>query len=57
MSQKVNKCAWVKFIFYFAIFHQPFRVLPWFSWVFVEGIKQNNIVFSSDERFVSMKWK
>jgi abhydrolase domain-containing protein 12 len=27
----------------------PFRMMPWFSWVFVESIKLNNIIFASDE--------
>lgn len=30
-------------------FTAPFRVLPWFTWVFIEGIKMNNIRFASDE--------
>jgi abhydrolase domain-containing protein 12 len=30
-------------------FSLPFRVMPWFSWVFIEAIKLNNIRFESDK--------
>lgn len=35
----------------------PFRVMPWFSWVFIEGIKMNNIRFASDENIAGVTAK
>lgn len=35
----------------------PFRVMPWFSWVFIEGIKMNNILFASDENIAGVTAK
>ena len=31
-------------------------MLPWFSWVFIEGLKTNNIRFASDEKWVIIKY-
>lgn len=33
----------------------PFRVMPWFSWVFIEAIKYNNLQFASDQNIKGVK--
>jgi len=30
---------------------QPFRVMPWFSWVFIQAIKSSNLRFATDEKY------
>ncbi|XP_059149495.1 lysophosphatidylserine lipase ABHD12-like [Physella acuta] len=41
-----------------AAFHHPFsspyRMLPWFEWVFVEGIGEHGIFFNSEENILSV---
>ncbi|XP_046355788.2 lysophosphatidylserine lipase ABHD12-like isoform X1 [Haliotis rufescens] len=32
----------------------PYRLLPWFTWVFVDGIKEHGIHFSTDENIRSV---
>uniref|UniRef100_A0A0B7B861 AB hydrolase-1 domain-containing protein n=1 Tax=Arion vulgaris TaxID=1028688 RepID=A0A0B7B861_9EUPU len=32
----------------------PYRMLPWFEWIFVDGIREHGIFFSSDESILSV---
>ncbi|CAG5129691.1 unnamed protein product [Candidula unifasciata] len=32
----------------------PYRMLPWFEWVFLDGIKEHGIYFRSDENILSV---
>jgi abhydrolase domain-containing protein 12 len=32
----------------------PYRMLPWFEWVFVDGIREHGLYFSSDENILSV---
>lgn len=38
------------YLFSFGICLQPFRVMPWYSWIFLEAIKSSNLQFASDQK-------
>jgi len=35
-------------------FSMPFRILPWFTWCFIEAIKENHIHFASDQNIAGV---